>query len=113
MRLLIKYLLSISMPNLKASIKDQRKTKSRTKENLRIKRKYRGAIKDLDSQIAKGETKKLSGSLSRTYKLLDKAAKKKLLKENTIARKKSRLTRKVNKVIGNSASDVKNTKKDS
>jgi small subunit ribosomal protein S20 len=101
------------MPNLKASIKDERKTKRRTKENLRIRRKYRGAMKDVNSKIAKGETKELPSALSRTYKLLDKAAKKKLLKKNTVARKKARLTKKVNKVIDNSASDVKNIKKDS
>lgn len=98
------------MPNLKASIKDLRKSKRRTAENLRLKKRYKKTVKDLNKQIDNGDTKETPKTLSKTYKLLDKAAKRNLLKKNNVARKKSRLTKRVNKVISNPAEDVKNTK---
>jgi len=89
------------MPNLKASIKDLRKTKKRTAQNLRMKKRYRGAVKELKTNLENKEIEKSKLSLSKTYKLLDKAAKTKLLKKQTASRKKSRLTKLFNKTATN------------
>lgn len=93
------------MPNLKTSIKDLRKTKRKTQQNLRMKRRYKGAIKEFKTNIEKGDLENSKKSLSKTYKLLDKAAKTKLLKKQTASRKKSRLT----KILNKTASNVKTT----
>jgi len=51
-------------------------------------------VRNLVSQKKIGEAKKL---LPQVYKILDKAAKTGLLKKNTVARKKSRITILINK----------------
>lgn len=89
------------MPNLKASIKDSRKTKKRTEQNLRMKRRYRTAIKEFQNHIKENNVEAAKKSLSKTYKLLDKAAKTKLLKKQTASRKKARLTKLFNKTADN------------
>ncbi len=89
------------MPNLKASIKDLRKSKKREAENLRMKRRYKTAIKELKTNLEKGDLENSEKSLSKSYKLLDKAAKTKLLKKETVSRKKSRLTKLFNKTAAN------------
>ncbi len=89
------------MPNLKASIKDYRKSKKRTEENLRMKRRYRTAIKEFKTLLEKGDLEKAEKSLTKAYKLVDKAAKTKLLKKQTASRKKSRLTKLLNKTAAN------------
>ncbi len=66
------------MPNLKASIKDLRKSKTRTKKNIKIKNRCKKSIKALNEKISNNETDDAKKQLSRTYKLLDKAAKKKI-----------------------------------
>ncbi len=89
------------MPNLKASIKDNRKSKKRTEENLRMKRRYRNAIKEFQTHLKNEDLESAKKSLSKAYKLVDKAAKTKLLKKQTASRKKSRLTKLLNKTALN------------
>ncbi len=89
------------MPNLKASIKDLRKSKKREAENLRMKRRYKTAIKEFKTNLEKGDLESSKKDLSKSYKLLDKAAKTKLLKKETASRKKSRLTNLFNKTAAN------------
>ena len=97
------------MPNLKASIKDYRNSQKKKENNLKMKRRYKAAIKEFNKDLETGNTEKSKTSLSKIFKLLDKAAKTKLLKKNTASRKKSRLTKNLNKVINKTASNVKNT----
>jgi small subunit ribosomal protein S20 len=98
------------MPNLKASIKDYRNSQKKKENNLRMKRRYKTATKEFQKNLETGEVENAKKSLSKTFKLLDKAAKTKLLKKNTASRKKSRLTKSLNKVINTTAKNVKTTK---
>ena len=98
------------MPNLKASIKDYRNSQKKKDNNLRMKRRYRTATKEFQKKLESGEIDNAKKSLSKTFKLLDKAAKTKLLKKKTASRKKSRLTKSLNKVIKDTATNVKTTK---
>ncbi len=93
------------MPNLKASIKDLRKSGRRNENNLRTKRRYKAAVKEFKTNLEKNDLEASKKSLSKTYKLLDKAAKTKLLKKQTASRKKSRLT----KILNKTATNVKTT----
>ncbi len=97
------------MPNLKASIKDYRNSQKKKENNLKMKRRYKSAIKSLHKNLESGNIEDSKKSLSKTFKLLDKAAKTKLLKKNTASRKKSRLAKNFNKVIKETATDVKTT----
>ena len=53
----------------------------------------RSAIKKLKELVAEKETKKATEILPMVYKAIDKAAKRGVIKKNTAARKKSRLTK--------------------
>jgi len=84
------------MPNTKSAKKELRKSKLRTIRNRRTKNTVKSLIKKLEKALTR-EDKKGSGELYRQIqKALDKAAKKKIIKKNTAARKKSRLMKKIN-----------------
>ena len=79
------------MPIKKSAKKALRQSERRRIRNLQRKRKIKNLLKEVRGLIFQkkiGEAKKL---LSQVYKLLDKAAKTGLIKENTTARKKSRI----------------------
>lgn len=59
--------------------------------NLRRNRTMNDVIKTIRKQVAAGEVKAAEEKLPVAYKAIDKAAKRGLIKENTAARKKSRL----------------------
>lgn len=102
------------MPNLKASIKDNRQTKKKTLFNSRMKRRLKDTVKELSTKMTEGNEDTAKGLLSRTYKMLDKAAKVNVIKKNTASRKKSRLAQKYNKVFNKeTATNVEPTKKSS
>lgn len=85
------------MPITKSAKKRLRQEQKRRKRNLAYKRKFKALIKrvrNLVSENKKAEAEKL---LPQTYKALDKAAKKGVIKKNTAARKKSRLAKLVAK----------------
>ena len=82
------------MANLKASIKDIRKSAKRTLYNKRVKRKTKDALKRINDLINSKEIK-AKDLLPRVSKLLDKAAKKNIIKKETAARKKSRIARRL------------------
>ncbi len=98
------------MPNLKASIKAYRNSERKKEQNLRMKRRFRTAIKEFKTHLDAEDKKNSEQSLTKSYKLLDKAAKTKLLKQNTASRKKSRLTKSFNKVFNQTAKNVKTAK---
>jgi len=101
------------MPNLKTSKKSLRKTKKRTTRNLTVKNRYKRAIKQFRDELQNEDATRAQKTLDRIYKLLDKADKQKLLKPNTVARKKSRLTKQLNKVISSPANNVKDSESSS
>lgn len=88
----------INMPNKKSAKKELRKSIFRQKANQKIK-------DDLKLLIKKGrkaiETKESQAKdlVQETIKKLDKAAKKGVIKKNTANRKKSRLTKRLNKAL--------------
>ncbi|MBI4837307.1 MAG: 30S ribosomal protein S20 [Candidatus Portnoybacteria bacterium] len=86
------------MPILNAAKKAMRQNKRRKALNSQYKKKMKEPIKEFKKLLAEkkaGEAKKL---LSRIYKALDKSAKHGTIKKNTAARRKSRLTKMVNKM---------------
>ncbi|BFD24776.1 MAG: 30S ribosomal protein S20 [Candidatus Parcubacteria bacterium] len=85
------------MPNKKSAEKELRKNVKRQADNKKVKKVMKQAIKTSNKAIAAGE--KLSAeNLSLASKLIDKAAKKGVIKKNTAARHKSRLAKRANKV---------------
>jgi len=87
------------MPITKSAKKSIRKDKKRTKINIQRKNKVKDLVKEvrvLISQNKKAEAKKL---LSQIYKTLDKTAKTGLIKKNNASRRKSRITKAINKIV--------------
>ncbi|KPJ56831.1 hypothetical protein AMJ49_03745 [Parcubacteria bacterium DG_74_2] len=83
----------------KSAKKALRQNIKRKLRNRRIKTKIKNLIKEvkvLVSQKKIEEAKKLLPSL---YKILDKAAKTNLLKKNTVSRKKSRITKAIQRAL--------------
>ncbi len=86
------------MPITKSAKKALRQNIKRRKRNLVYKKKIKELIKEarfLISQKKKQEAEKI---IPQIYKALDKAAKINLIKKNTAARKKSRITNLLNKI---------------
>ncbi len=100
------------MANLKASKKHIRQTKRRTVYNSRLRNRVKKAVKAFETLITNEDYKKAKLELPKIAKVLDKAAKKSVLKKETVSRKISRLTVKLNKRI-TAAKNVKTAKKSS
>ncbi len=66
--------------------------------NLKRLKAMRGLIKDLKNFIAQGKLKEAQKNLSQVFKVIDKAAKRGVIKANTAARKKSSLTKAINRL---------------
>lgn len=96
------------MPNLKTSIKDLRQTKRRTLNNDRLRKRVKKSVKRFQDLIKTGEKEAAEKSLRQTNKVLDKAAKKNVIKKGRASRKKSRLAIQLNKL---SIDNVKTTQK--
>ena len=76
-----------------------RVTVRKTEKNRKIKGQFRSSIKTTLEAVSKGEIDKAKESLKKSIKALDKAAQKKVLHKNTIARKKSRLNKTVKALV--------------
>lgn len=85
------------MPITKGAEKAHRQSERKRVFNLRRK----GAMKDVTKEVVKavvaGDVTKAKELLPKAYKAIDKAAKRGVIKENTAARKKSRLTARIKK----------------
>jgi len=77
----------------KKALKQNKKRRSLNLRRLRIMRENIKNIKKLVEENQKEEAKKL---LPQTYKSIDKATKRNIIKKNTANRKKSRITKFVN-----------------
>lgn len=84
------------MPNIKSAIKRVKVTQTRTLRNAAAKSALRTAIKKFEAAIANHDVENASSLLRQATRSLDKAVTKGLIHKNTAARKKSRLTRKLN-----------------
>ncbi|MHA1472974.1 MAG: 30S ribosomal protein S20 [Promethearchaeota archaeon] len=85
------------MPIKKSAKKALRQSEKRRLRNIHKRRKIKKTLKELEKFIDGKKIKEARELLPKTYKLIDKAAKTGLIKENAAARKKSRLTRLINK----------------
>ena len=85
------------MPIIKSAKKALRQNIKRRAKNIQKNRKLKSVLKEVNILTAK-KTEEAKKLLPTAYKLLDKAAKTGLIKKNTASRKKSRITKAVNKI---------------
>ncbi len=81
-----------NMPITKGAKKANRASQRKQVFNVRRKGAMKDVTKDLQKAIVDGDTKKAKELLPTAYKAIDKAAKRGVIKPNTAARKKSRLS---------------------
>ncbi len=87
-------------PITKSAKKALRQSEKRRIRNLQKKRKVKNLLKEVGKLISQKKIEETKKLLPQVYKLLDKAAKVGLIKKNAAARKKSRITRLINKIGG-------------
>ncbi len=85
------------MPNIKSAKKELRKSKKRKIYNEKIKNNAKNLIKK-SRQAISADDHKAQELVKQTFKALDKAAQKGVIKKNTRDRKKSRLHKKLNQI---------------
>jgi len=85
------------MPITRSAKKAQRASLRKEVFNLRRKRTMKDAVKEVRALAAAGKREEAAAKLAPAYKAIDKAAKRGVIKDNTAARKKSRLTKLVAK----------------
>lgn len=85
------------MPITKSAKKALRQNARRKARNLVYKKKMRGLIKQVRTLVEEKKTEEAKKLLPQIYKILDKTAKVGIIKKNTAGRKKSRITKLVNK----------------
>lgn len=81
----------------KSARKALRQNIKRRERNLIYRNKIKDLIKEARFLVAQKKTKEAKNLLPQVYKVLDKAAKTGVIKKNAAARKKSRITKLVNK----------------
>ena len=81
------------MPITKSAKKALRQSLKRRVRNLSYKKKIKKLLKEVKSLVSQEKIKEAKVLLPQVYKIIDKAAKIKLIKRNTAARKKSRITK--------------------
>lgn len=85
------------MPIIKSAKKALRGSKRKKVFNDRRSRVMKESVKDIKKLITEKKTEEAKTKISEAYKAIDKAAKRGVIKKNTADRKKSRLTKMVNK----------------
>ena len=87
------------MPQRKAPLKRLRADKKRWLRNKNAKDTLKKSLKQFQKLVVAKNAQEAKKALPKLFSLLDKAAKKNILTKNTVSRKKSRLSLKVNKII--------------
>ncbi len=95
------------MPNLKTSIKDLRQNKKRKTVNDRLRNRIKRAVKKQNTLINEGEIERATKNIKNAYKVLDKAARKNVIKKGKADRIKSRLTKNLNELSQNNVKIAK------
>lgn len=85
------------MPIIKSAKKALRQSLKRRTRNIQKKGAIKSLLKEVKKLISLKKIEEAKKLLPQTYKLLDKAAKTGLIKKNTAARKKSRMTKLIDK----------------
>jgi len=81
------------MPNTSSAKKALRQSARKRARNIRHKHMVAEVTKQLRKLVAAGKNEEAIALLPRAYKSIDKATKTRVLKQNTAARKKSRMAR--------------------
>ncbi len=81
------------MPITKSAKKALRQSRKRRIRNLIYKKKIKRLLKEVRTLVSQKKIEEAKKLLPQVYKILDKAAKTGVIKENTAARKKSRITK--------------------
>lgn len=85
------------MPITRSAKKANRASLKKRVFNVRRKREFKDAVQVTRKLIAEGKREEAQKSLPATYKAIDKAAKRNIIKKNTAARMKSHLTKAIAK----------------
>ncbi|OPX87052.1 30S ribosomal protein S20 [Pelotomaculum sp. PtaB.Bin117] len=88
------------MPNIKSAAKRVETIRTKTLRNVRIKSALRTAIRKLEGAMSAANLEEADQKLRTAVQALDKAVTKGILHKNAAARKKSRLTKKLNNLKG-------------
>ncbi len=86
------------MPITKSAKKALHQSKKRQSRNIRRKKAFKDIVKNIRKLALENKKKEAEKLLPEAYKVIDKAAKAGVIKKNTASRKKSRLTKLVNKI---------------
>lgn len=84
------------MPNIKSAIKRVKTNEVRNAQNTTVKSSMRTAVKKVEAAIANSDNAAAKEVFADASRKLDKAAAKGLVHKNAVARKKSRLMKKMN-----------------
>jgi len=85
------------MPIIKSAKKALRQNRKRKTRNLSKKRKIKNLLKEVKGLVSQTKIEEAKKLLPQAYKILDKMTKTGIIKKNTAARKKSRLTKMIHK----------------
>jgi len=83
------------MPIKKSGKKALRQSKKKQTRNSAWKKQIRGLKKKIEALIKENKKEEAKKLLSSFYKTVDKAAKNDVIKKNTAARKKSKISKKI------------------
>ena len=86
------------MPITKSAIRRAKRNKLQTLVNRIRKSKYKSAVKQMSSYITSGEIKKAQDFLPKFHSQLMKIAKTGVIRKETVSRKISRVTKKIQKL---------------
>ena len=86
------------MANIKSAKKRVLIAEANRQRNVAFKSSIKTAVKKALALATEGDKDALNAAISNVYKLCDKAVSKGVLHKNTAARKKSRLTKALNKI---------------
>lgn len=87
------------MPIKKSAAKHLRQIKRRTPRNSQAKIKFKQFIKEVRKAVILRNGEKLSEYAGKLQKVIDKAERKKIIKPNNAARRKSRLMKQINAAL--------------
>ena len=89
------------MPIIESAKKRVRTAKKKAETNREWKNALKDAINNFDEVIKEGDIEKAEDQLQETKSVIDKAVNKNIIHKNNAARKKSRLTKKLNNLKEN------------
>lgn len=87
------------MPITKSAKKALRQNEKRRKANFKKRKNLKSLLKEIKGFVSEKKTEEAKSLLPKVYKVLDKAAKQGLIKKTTAGRRKSRISKMVNKKL--------------